>query len=72
MATEKGEVNKTDEDKDILIQKLLQRLEQKDDQIATMLTKTDQLQTKLDALSDLMIKNQTGATSAGEDNNSDL
>ena len=47
-----------------------QRLEQKDDQIATMLTKIDQLQTKLDALSDLMLKSQSGAASASDDTNS--
>ena len=70
---DREEAGKAADDKDAIIQKLLQRLEQKDDQIATMLSKIDMLQTKLDALSDLMLKSQSGAASTADDsNNSDL
>ena len=69
-AAEKDEADKKAEEKDALIHKLLQRLEQKDDQIAAMLTQIGQLQTKLDALSELMMKSQKEAASATDDSNS--
>ena len=70
MADDKEEAGKTADDKDALIQKLLQRLEQKDDQIASMLSKIDVLQKKLDALSDLMLKSHSEAASAADESNS--
>ena len=64
--TDKGDAIKTSGGKDALIQKLLERHGQKDDQIASMLTKIDSLQTKLDALSDLMLKKQSEVASVAE------
>ena len=60
------------DEKDALINKLLERLALKDDQIATMMAKIDSLQTKLENLSDLLLKKPTESSTASTESNSDL
>ena len=60
------------DDKDALISKLLERLAQKDDQIATIMAKIDGLQTKLESLTELLLKQHSEGSTASTASNSEL
>ena len=58
--------------KDTMINKLLESLAQKDEQIAKMMTKIDSLQAQLGKLTDLLLKQQSESLTVPTDSNSDL
>ena len=65
-----GEANKSAADeRDALIHKLMERLAQKDDLIASMLTKIDNLQTKLETLSGLTMQKHSERSVASTEPN---
>ena len=51
---------------------MLTRLSQKDDQIEPMMTKIDSMQTKIHALSDLMLQKNAESSAASTESNNDL
>ena len=60
------------DDKDTMINKLLESLTQKDEQIAKMMAKIDSLQAQLGKLTDMLLKQQSESLTVPTDSNSDL